>query len=58
MMRKWNKEVFGDIELKINLLELELEKVGGTSNDGSCNEVELARRLALQNKIWKWHKRK
>ena len=57
-LRKWNSEVFGDIDHTISKLEVELAVVDRSLDNDEYDEVSLARREALISLLNRWYKRK
>lgn len=57
-LKKWSKEVFGDVDKIINELEAELKRLDNLSDRQILNESDLARRKALTAQLWMWQKRK
>ena len=57
-IRKWNKEKFGNFEFNIQRLEGELDVVVGRLDEGSSNEVDVARYNALKSQLEVWYERK
>lgn len=51
-LKKWNKEVFGDIDRKVEQLEAEIKKLGLMNEEQGLNEVNLARLKALTAQLW------
>ena len=57
-MRKWNKNVISNIDQAIKKSEAEREKLNRINESRDLNEVEVARKLALQSYLEKWYVRK
>ena len=57
-IRKWNKEKFGNFEFNNQRLEGELDVVAGRLDEGSLDEVDIARYNALKSQIEVWYERK
>ena len=47
-LRKWNKEVFGHIDMKIQAFKKELVKIDEQAQERELEEIEWHRRNALQ----------
>ena len=58
LFRKWNKEVFGNIDQSIARLEDEIAVVDKKLEDSGPDEVALARREALLSAVNRWYKRR
>jgi len=50
-LRKWNREVFGHIDLKIKVLKDEMVKVDQKAQGLNLQEVDWHRREALQSHL-------
>lgn len=50
-IKKWNKDVFGSIDNRIGELEAEIKKPYVLSNNQNLNDVEVARRNALNAQL-------
>ena len=57
-IRKWNKEKFGNFEFNNQRLEGELDVVAGRLDEGSLDEVDIARYNALKSQLEVWYERK
>ena len=57
-LRKWNREVFGNIELKIQDYKKELDKLDMKAQEMELQESDWCRRNALQSQLWLWMTRK
>ena len=57
-LRRWNKEVFGNIDNKIRIFEEDLAKVNSPLPANGSDEALLARRFALISQVEMWYKRK
>lgn len=57
-IKKWNKEVFGDIDRKVELLEHEIKVLDQLNEQQQMSEINLARFKALTAQLWMWLKRK
>ena len=57
-IRKWNREVFGHIDLKIQAFQKELTKLDLIAQDRELQEPEWHRRYAVQCQLWLWKARK
>ena len=57
-LRKWNREVFGNIELKIQDYKKELDKLDMKAQEMELQESDWCRRNALQSQLWLWIIRK
>jgi len=50
--------VFGDIEVKLISIQWELKKLDEFDTINDLNELQLARRMALESQQWRWLGRK
>lgn len=57
-LKNWNKNVFGNIDQTIKKLESELDIIDRSNESRNLDEVEVARKLALQSLIEKWYMQK
>lgn len=57
-LKKWNKEVFGDIDRKVDQQEAEIKILDQLNEEQGLNEMSLARLKALTTQLWLWLKRK
>ena len=57
-LQKGNKEEFGNIDGKINLLEKESADVDKDAESGSLDEIKEARRKPLWSLLEKWYNRR
>ena len=51
-LKKWNREVFGHIDLKIQSFQKELAHIDLLAQDRELLETEWHRRAALQSQLW------
>ena len=51
-LRKWNREVFGHIDLEIQTYQKELAKLDLVAQDRELNELEWHRRSVVQSQLW------
>ena len=57
-LKKWNREVFGHIDLKISSFQKEITKLDLLAQERQLQECEWHRRSALQSQLWLWKARK
>ena len=57
-IRKWNKEMFGDIDNNIAKLENELTMVENRLDQQNINEVDMAHFQELRSVLDSWYKRR
>ena len=57
-IKKWNFEVFGNINLSISKLEEELDKIDNMMDEEDIDEVLLAKRAALLSQLERWYQRR
>jgi len=57
-LRKWNREVFGNIDTKIQALQKELASIDIQAPGRELQEIEWHRRNASQSELWLWMARK
>ena len=57
-LKNWKKNVFGNIDQTIKKLESELDIIDRSNESRNLDEVEVARKLALQSLIEKWYMQK
>ena len=57
-LKKWNKESFGNIDFNIEKFEREIAQVSMRLEEGSSEEVDLARFNALKSQVQIWYDRK
>jgi len=57
-IKEWKKNVFGDIEEKLTSIQFELKKLDAFGSANDLNEMQLARRRALEAHQWLWLGRK
>jgi len=57
-LREWNKEVFGNIDMKLKVIQEELSKLDETEQFEQPKEIDVHRRRALQSQLWFWLARK
>lgn len=57
-IRKWNKQVFGNLDSRIKELEMEIQKLDILREEKELDVVEIARRIALKSQLWSWLERK
>jgi len=57
-LRKWNREVFGNIDTKISAYQKELEKMDMKAQSEELMEIEWSRREAIQSQLRLWMLRK
>ena len=57
-LRKWNKDVFGNIDSNINKFEKELKVVERRTDTMAGDETDHARRQAIKSQLKKWYQRK
>ena len=54
-LKNWNKNIFGNIDQAIKILEFELDIIGKLNESRDLDKVEMARKLALQSHIENWY---
>jgi len=57
-LKKWNREVFGHIDQRIQAFQKELEKLDLLAQVRELQEMEWHRRAAVQSQLWLWLTRK
>jgi len=57
-LRKWNKEVFGIIDIKLKTLQEELSKLDRKEQFQQPQEADVHRRRAIQSQLWLWMARR
>ena len=57
-LKKWNREVFGHIDNKIQAFQKELGRLDMVAQTRSLQETEWSRRMAVQSQLWLWLTRK
>jgi len=57
-LKKWNRKVFGHIDLKIQTFQKELGKLDMLAQARALRDIEWNRRCAVQSQLWLWMARK
>jgi len=57
-LKKWNREVFGHIDSKIQSFQKELAQIDLLAQNRELQECDWQRRAALQSQLWLWKTRK